>query len=95
MGTHMVYAKKRGQKYSGLSMVSGRRRGSTMRLKLLSILFMLSGCATRPVNFQHWSECEFMCAPGFVTEACVTFFKGEACRCEYDDREPEVLYLRE
>ncbi len=50
-------------------------------LLLLIILFFLSGCVSIPVTREHWQDCKVTCAPMDVVEACVTYFKGPACKC--------------
>ena len=45
------------------------------------LLFLLASCATRPVTYEHWRQCEMGCGLRGAKEACVTFIKGPACSC--------------
>ena len=48
---------------------------------LLTLLFIFTACATKPVTDEHWEWCEFLCQPWGVQEACVHSLKGEGCTC--------------
>ena len=45
-----------------------------------AMLLFLASCATSPVTYEHWHECEKGCGFRAVKEACVTI-RGQACEC--------------
>lgn len=50
-------------------------------MRFVLLFTLLIGCATSPVTYEHWRQCDNGCGLRGVKEACVTFLHGPACTC--------------
>lgn len=55
------------------------------------IAFSLVSCASRPVTYKHWVDCNVVCLPLEVLEACDNAWYGKGCKCE----DGQIIWLDE